>query len=119
MTTPSPAIGCFPFPRPARLSPRSRRRCGGNPPNISISFRWNSRGAQPSSPGTPDITADHPANKRIIGFSTEAPEKYVPLIFGGDRRGKLSLLLEFLRNGLPLPEWTDKARLEEEGKVGL
>ena len=37
----------------------------------------------------------------------------------GDRRGRLSLLLEFLRDGLPLPEWTDKARLEEEGKVGL
>jgi hypothetical protein len=52
-------------------------------------------------------------------MSAEAPEKYVRLMFDGGLRGRLLLLFMLLCGWLPLPEWTEEARLEEEGKVGL
>jgi hypothetical protein len=65
-----------------------------------------------------DITADRPVNKRILGISAEASDKYVRLTFEGSRRGRLLLLLVLLFGSLPLPERTEGARLEDEGKVG-
>jgi hypothetical protein len=64
------------------------------------------------------ITADRPVNKRILGISTKAPEKYVRLTFEDSRRGRLLLLLVLLCGWLPLPERTEGARLKDEGKVG-